>query len=247
MERVSFLKHAQHQFIVELAVALTAVVFAPRDLCPSGFMYILLDGIVLYRGELLNRGAVWGEDQAMLKSEHLRQQHSARALKHVTTLHIDHGTLMEIALRYPKTYKAIRKDTIRMAIRREFIYQAGLAKARRQEVEISPIVANIRSSQKEDKRWSLAPGEHIDTRVLLSDADKAAVGVGGPSALAPSNMESIRRLEDQLSRLTAVVSQMDAKLDRVMKATGAPAPAVAAFNKSDGWSWTRREHRPMEA
>ena len=134
-----------------------------------------------------------------------------------------------------------------MAIRREFIYQAGLAKARRQEVEISPIVANIRSSQKEDKRWSLAPGEHIDTRFLLSDADKAAVGVGGPSALAPSNTESIRRLEDQLSRLTAVVSQMDAKLDRVMKATGAPAPAVAAFNKSDGWSWTRREHRPMEA
>ena len=150
-------------------------------------------------------------------------------------------------MRYPKTYKAIRKDTIRMAIRREFIYQAGLAKARRQEVEISPIVANIRSSQKEDKRWILAPGEHIDTRVLLSDADKAAVGVGGPSALAPSNTESIRRLEDQLSRLTAVVSQMDAKLDRVMKATGAPAPAVAAFNKSDGWSWTRREHRPMEA
>ena len=47
---------AQRQFLIELAVHLQATIFAPNDIAPTGFLYIISNGMILQRGRLLGKG-----------------------------------------------------------------------------------------------------------------------------------------------------------------------------------------------
>ena len=125
---VSFLKGAQRQFLVEVAVNLQALVFAPGDLAPTGFLYIIYDGLVLVRGKIQGKGHVWGEDM-VLQSVWLRSRHAARSMNFCAVFHLDRAVLLTMAERYPKTQKLIRRYAILVALRRQVILEARVLQA----------------------------------------------------------------------------------------------------------------------
>ena len=53
------------QFIVRLTLSLTAMVLAPFELAPSGFLYIVSKGLLICGGDLLGKGSTWGEDMIL--------------------------------------------------------------------------------------------------------------------------------------------------------------------------------------
>ena len=53
LKKVWFLNDASPAFMIELSMTLHAVVFAPTDVAPAGFMYIVQRGIALYNGKVL--------------------------------------------------------------------------------------------------------------------------------------------------------------------------------------------------
>ena len=61
LRRIWFFAKAEHQFMVEVALALVPMVFSPGEIATNGYMYIVHRGIALYGGRVLTTGMVWGE------------------------------------------------------------------------------------------------------------------------------------------------------------------------------------------
>ena len=123
LRHVWFLRSAEDSFMVQLSLHLTAAVFAPAELCPHGYMYIVHRGICLYGGKVLTSGKVWGEDM-ILKSPHLRSNYAARCMTYVEVYMIGRDDLIALAMRYPATLKLIRRSAFRLGFRREMIRRA---------------------------------------------------------------------------------------------------------------------------
>ena len=64
-----------------MALSLTPLVFAPGELAPLGFLYIIHRGIALYGGRVLIHGKVWGYDM-ILRNPQLRR-FCARAMTYL--------------------------------------------------------------------------------------------------------------------------------------------------------------------
>ena len=60
--RIPFLRHAPRHFMAELSLLLDAHVFAPGELAPPGWLYIVHRGIALFAGRVLTSGRTWGLD-----------------------------------------------------------------------------------------------------------------------------------------------------------------------------------------
>jgi hypothetical protein len=123
LRHVWFLADAEDSFMVQLSLNLTAAVFAPAELCPQGYMYIVHRGIALYGGKVLTSGKVWGEDM-ILSSVHLRSKYAARCMTYVEVYMIGRDALINLAKRYPATLKLIRRSAFRLGFRREMIRRA---------------------------------------------------------------------------------------------------------------------------
>ena len=159
LRHVWFLRSAEDSFMVQLSLHLTAAVFAPAELCPHGYMYIVHRGIALYGGKVLTSGKVWGEDM-ILQSAHLRSKYAARCMTYVEVYMISRDDLITLAMRYPATLKLIRRSAFRLGFRREMIRRAQDSIKRANEA------AGIKSKE--------------------STADKMLISVRGhPSPLAP--------------------------------------------------------------
>jgi hypothetical protein len=123
LRHVWFLRMAEDSFMVQLSLQLTAAVFAPAELCPNGYMYIVHRGIALYGGKVLTSGKVWGEDM-ILQSVHLRSKYAARCMTYVEVYMISRDDLIALATRFPATLKLIRRSAFRLGFRREMIRRA---------------------------------------------------------------------------------------------------------------------------
>ena len=58
LSRVAFFKGTEPEFLVQIALSLSPIVFAPGELATSGFLYIVHRGIALYGGRVLTSGKV---------------------------------------------------------------------------------------------------------------------------------------------------------------------------------------------
>ena len=123
LQKIWFLKSAPRAFMVELALSLTAMVFAPGDTPRIGFMYIVHRGVALYRAKLVTKGRVFGEDM-ILNSPHLRSNAQAKAMNYLEVYHTSRRELLIVAQRFPKTLAAIRRAAVMLALRRHIIYVA---------------------------------------------------------------------------------------------------------------------------
>jgi len=221
LSRVHFLKQAQREFLVEIAVNLHCIVFAPGDLTPSGFLYIVYDGIVLYRGRLLVKGGTWGEDM-VLQSTWLIDSKPAKATNFVATFYIDRVGLISVAERYPRSLQAIRRFAIRLAVRREFIMRAGVKRLQQREEERQQL------SAASSDRANPAPVERekscIDSMLEEAGDDAsdqiqlATLGTGigqfGAATLART-VRAVAEQDEKLGELADVVTAIALKLGAV--------------------------------
>ena len=120
LSQIEFLRDAPAAFLAELAVVLEAQVFAPGELAPSGFMYIVQKGVALFGGRVLTRGRSWGHD-VIVTDESLRSDLGARAMNYLEVHRIAGGTLLEIAGHFPVMHHHMRWCAIRMALQRYMI------------------------------------------------------------------------------------------------------------------------------
>ncbi|KAL1525371.1 hypothetical protein AB1Y20_020231 [Prymnesium parvum] len=156
LERVSFLAGAPPQMLVSISLQLRPMLFAPGDLCPPGYLYLVQRGIVLYRGRLLSTGRSWGEDM-VLSVAHLRKMYVARAMTYLEVHYITRLQLLDLAEEFPQVFKRIRWSAIWWALKRELILLGALARAE----------ANSRSSSNEPSR-PLKSGEASQLAPLAS-------------------------------------------------------------------------------
>jgi len=128
LSRVSFFRDAESEFLVQIALSLSPLVFTPGELAINGYLYIVHRGIALFGGRVLTSGKVWGED-CIISSIHLQRRWCARAMNYLEVFMISAEDVLEIAFSFPDTYIRIRRLAIRMAVRRQFILAAKLIAA----------------------------------------------------------------------------------------------------------------------
>merc|ERR1712096_271200 len=107
--------------MVQVALTLTAMVFAPGELAASGYMYIVHRGVALYFGRVVNAGKVWGEDM-ILNAAHLRYNIAARAMNYLEVYMIGRKALFEVAESFSTSHKHIRMCAAKLALRRDVIF-----------------------------------------------------------------------------------------------------------------------------
>ena len=123
LRKVWFLREAEQPFLVQVAITLGAMVFAPGEMAGNGFLYIVHRGIALYGGKVLTSGKLWGEDM-ILMSTHLQSKYCARAMNYLEVYMISREELVDVAKNFPETFKRIRRSAILMALRREIVLRA---------------------------------------------------------------------------------------------------------------------------
>lgn len=118
--RVHFLQQAPHWFMAELAVTLEAQVFAPGELAPRGFLYVVHSGVVLFGGRVLTAGKVWGLD-VIISNVKLRSVACGRAMTYLEVYRISGRRLMELASTFPSMHKHMRWHAVKLAMHRYMV------------------------------------------------------------------------------------------------------------------------------
>ena len=129
LKRVWFFSGTETEFMVQVAINLNAMVFAPGELAAPNHLYIVHRGVALYGGRVLTAGRVWGEDM-ILTSEHLQTRYCARAMNYLEVYMIRRDELLSLAAHFPSSWKCIRRHAVRMALRRQFVLNARQLKER---------------------------------------------------------------------------------------------------------------------
>jgi CRP-like cAMP-binding protein len=189
LKHVWFLRNAEDTFMVKLALALTAAVFAPSELCPNGYMYISHRGIVLYGGRVLTSGKVWGEDM-ILSSPALRSKYAARCMTYVEVYVISRDELLDLAKQFPATLRIVRRSSFRLAFRREMIRRAqeNLNAVRK----FDPTSATSPTMVRSIKRATAVPAS-LDTasnRMLMAVSSQSSFSEDDDDELETVNMAS---------------------------------------------------------
>ena len=128
LSRVWFLRGVEDPFMVQVALHLHAMVFAPGELAAAGYLYIVHRGVALYLGRVVNAGKVWGEDM-ILNAERLRYNIAARALNYLEVYIIGRRELFEVAQAFPTSHKHIRMCAAKLALSREVLFRARKERA----------------------------------------------------------------------------------------------------------------------
>jgi CRP-like cAMP-binding protein len=189
LKHVWFLRNAEDKFMVKLALALTAAVFAPSELCPNGYMYISHRGIALYGGRVLTSGKVWGEDM-ILSSPALRSKYAARCMTYVEVYVISRDELLDLAKQFPATLRIVRRSSFRLAFRREMIRRAqeNLNAVRK----FDPTSATSPTMVRSIKRATAVPAS-LDTasnRMLMAVSSQSSFSEDDDDELETVNMAS---------------------------------------------------------
>ena len=177
LQKVPWLQQAEPGFITQLVLALKPMVFAPSEFATGNMLYIVWRGVAVYGGRMLRAGGVWGDDM-LIYSQKLRSKWCARALTYLEVYMISRAALLQIAMQYQDTYKAIRKYTIYLALRRGILHVAQRIRDRdaalRSTVSCPPPKGMSASS----------PGG-------VTSADTNSTFESSPSASSPSPFKSI--------------------------------------------------------
>jgi hypothetical protein len=182
LTKIWFLKDAPKPFMVQLAMNLRAMVYAPGDSPRIGFMYIVHRGVAIYRASVITKGKVFGEDM-ILSSPHLRSNAQAKAMNYLEVYYTSRRELLHIAHRYPKTYNKIRRAAVMLALRREIINMAKLTLGVSPGDKISAALSYLRKELAEEHGGTtdttspeLSP---VELRKLLKERGPVAIKAPG--------------------------------------------------------------------
>ena len=234
LKHVWFLRSAEDSFMVQLSLKLTAAVFAPSELCPQGYMYIIHRGIALYGGKVLTSGKVWGEDM-ILSTIHLRSKYAARCMTYVEVYMMGRDELIALAMDHPATLKLIRRSAFRLGFRREMIRRATESiKKRNEEMGIKSVESTADkmlvavSSRKLDDEQSKEVErvrQHLDS--AFDEGAPAAppprtTGGGGGGGISEAAVQQIvsQKVGEAEKKLMAKLEAISAQLEKIAAGGG---------------------------
>ena len=126
MEQVWYLAGAEVGLLIHLASKLEQLIFPPLEFCPSGFMYILQRGKVLYRGQTIHPAGgkyVWGED-VLLDDTSLELDFPAIAMVYTSAFIINGKALNAAIDQFPTTAVFLNRLRRRWRLRRAIVRHA---------------------------------------------------------------------------------------------------------------------------
>lgn len=231
LRHVWFLRKAEDKFMVQLSLDLNAAVFAPAELCPTGYMYISHRGIALYGGKVLTSGKVWGEDM-ILSSPQLRSKFAARCMTYVEVYMISRDKLLDLAKHFPPTLKIIRRSAFRLGFRREMIRRAkdslqtkaaaaGVVEkgsaAERMLIEISSKEGNGPDDAEIAAGANASPGRQ--TLPPVGGASNGGVDTGALQKLLGAQLDAMsKQMAAQHEATAKQLSQLSARIDAIASA-----------------------------
>eukprot|EP00908_Phaeocystis_cordata_P016844 Transcript_28161.p1 GENE.Transcript_28161~~Transcript_28161.p1 ORF type:complete len:808 (-),score=261.71 Transcript_28161:1095-3518(-) len=116
-------RDTQLELLIDLASNLKAQVFAPREFCPCGVMYICHKGSALYGGRTRYPGSSWGED-VLIKHRELELSFAAIAITYLWVFTIDAARLHASLAKFPRAQKRLLKVARMWTIRRAVVRHA---------------------------------------------------------------------------------------------------------------------------
>lgn len=127
LDYVWFLRGVESACAVQIAMAVSPLVFVPTERPPPQCLYVIHRGAVLYEGRLLTRHKCWGED-VILSSDRYRSPGHARAMTYLEAYSITHDGLMTIVLAFPVASYRVRRAAFLLALRRDIKMRAAAAR-----------------------------------------------------------------------------------------------------------------------
>jgi len=109
--------------LLELASQLRTSIFSPMEICPTGFLFIIHTGRVLYIFRPRGRGSILGED-ILLNNPNLELSTPAIALAYTTTEYFDRSTLATTIASFPASLVRLNVVRRRLALRRCILIEA---------------------------------------------------------------------------------------------------------------------------
>ena len=101
-------------------MAMQPKVIAPGEVAPLRHLYTLTRGGIMFGGRVLACGAVWGDDVILSNPVHFLPC-TARAIHYSDVLFFSRATLLEVIANYPRSVIALRKATVKLALRRAVV------------------------------------------------------------------------------------------------------------------------------
>ena len=123
LSKVWFMRKLEAPCLVQVAMSMSELVFAPGEIAPRRHLYVVKWGIVLYGGHVLTSGKQWGEDMILADERYMRP-YIARMMTYVGLIALARTKLLGICEHFPASIRALRKATVKLAVRRHLIKYA---------------------------------------------------------------------------------------------------------------------------
>ena len=123
LKKVWFLARIEQACLVQVAMAMSELVFAPSELAPRRALYVVRWGVVLHGGRVLTSGKLWGEDM-ILSEEAYTMPYVARMMTYVGAMHLSRECLFRIVSHFPMSFKALRRSAAHLALHRHLVRAA---------------------------------------------------------------------------------------------------------------------------
>lgn len=122
LERIEWLRSAEQDCWVDIALALEAILLVPLEMTREVALYQIKRGVVLYYNRVVCSGMCFGKD-AILSNPSLRRW-AGRALTYVEGFKLPRDALIDIVQSYPQASAAVRWSALRTALIRTLIETA---------------------------------------------------------------------------------------------------------------------------
>ena len=128
IQKVWFLKKTEQICQVRVALAMKLRTFAPNDIAPQRFLFVMHRGLVVFGGRVLSRGMCWGDD-VILSDNNYFLPYLARAMTYVDVGMLGRDLFMSIISEFPDSFRVVRRATILLALRRHVVAAARRKKS----------------------------------------------------------------------------------------------------------------------
>ena len=129
LKDVAWVAQGSRGFVASVALALSALVFAPAENIPGEELHVVLKGIVIHGMVVLPSGRAWGVD-TILSDRRLKRANPARALTFVECAMLRNSALEAILEEFPAEQRRVRRSACWLALRRWVAWVRCVASAR---------------------------------------------------------------------------------------------------------------------
>ena len=126
LSKIPFLKSCDPHCVVQIALTMRAVVFAPSEMPPRGRFYVLRSGLVSYASRLVSSGKMWGIEALTFSMQEPATR--ATCLTYVNAFSITRDELWEILEQFPESGARVKRALCLLALRVKMLRMANIAR-----------------------------------------------------------------------------------------------------------------------